>query len=84
MGVYRTVTERRGPGGRFNVPNGCVGFELHDPLGEKIRRVEEMFVNAQEEPEYLRARIGVFGVKSVLFPVEILVVDETRRTVTLG
>lgn len=84
MGVYRTVTERGGFGGRFNAPSGCVGFELHDPLGEKIGRVEEICVNAQEEPEYLRARIGVFGVKSVLLPVEILVVDEARRTVTLG
>lgn len=84
MGMYRAVTERRGLDDRFSVPNECVGFELYDPLGKKIGRVEEMFVNAQEEPEYLRARIGVFGVKSVLLPIEMLVVNETQRTVTLG
>lgn len=42
-----------------------------------------MFVNGKHEPEYVRVKIGLFGLTSVLIPVEFAVIDEERRTLTL-
>ena len=61
-----------------------VGYVLHDPLGQKIGKVETVFSNGTGEPEYIRVRIGgLFDRRSVLLPVETVAVDEERRTLVL-
>jgi hypothetical protein len=42
-----------------------------------------VFVNRNEEPEYVRVRIGFFGQKSVLIPVQFAEVDDERQTLVL-
>jgi hypothetical protein len=44
------------------------GYAVFDPLGQKIGRAEEVFVNWDGEPGYIRVRLGFFGMKSVLIP----------------
>ena len=56
------------------------GYAVYDPLGQKIGSAEEVFVNRNEEPEYVRVRIGFFGQKSVLIPVQFAEVDDERQT----
>ena len=57
-----------------------VGYAVYDPLGQKIGSAEEVFVNRDGEPGYVRVRIGLFGMKSVLIPVQFVVTDEVRKT----
>jgi hypothetical protein len=46
--------------------------------------VKELFTNAYGEPEYVRVRMGLFGLRSVLIPIGFAVaIDEERRTLTL-
>jgi hypothetical protein len=59
------------------------GYAVYDPLGQKIGRAEEVFVNWNEEPEYVRVRIGFFGRKSVLMPVQFTEVEDERRILRL-
>jgi len=59
------------------------GYAIYDPLGQKIGSAEEVFLNWNEEPEYVRVRIGLFGRKSVLIPVQFAEVDVERRTLVL-
>ena len=68
---------------RVEAPEKCVGYQFNDPLDRKIGRVERLFVNGKHEPEYVRVRIGLFGLRSVLIPVGFAVIDEERRTLTL-
>ena len=68
---------------RFEKPEGYVGYRLCDPLGQKVGGVEELFVNARGEPEYIRVRMGLLGLKSVLLPVESVAVGEERRVLFL-
>jgi hypothetical protein len=60
-----------------------VGYAVFDPLGQKIGRAEEVFVNWDEEPEYVRVRIGFFGQKCILIPVQLAEVDDERQTLVL-
>ena len=73
----------RGPGSRIEAPERCVGYEVYDPLGQKIGKVENIFVNGDHEPEYVRVRTGLFGTKSVLIPVRLVEIDEERRSLVL-
>ena len=70
-------------GDRFEKPEGYAGYRLYDPLGQKVGGVEDLFVNPRGEPEYIRVRIGLLGLRSVLLPVESVAVDEERRVLFL-
>ncbi len=80
--LYKTATyqERRE---RFLEPQEWAGYEVHDPLGQRIGRAEEIFVNANDEPEYIRVKMGFFGPKSVLIPVKLAAADAERRAIEL-
>jgi hypothetical protein len=85
--LYKTATheERRE---RFLEPQEWVGYEVHDPLGHKIGghkigRAEQILVNANDEPEYIRVTTGFFRPKSVLIPVKLAAADAGRRVIEL-
>ncbi len=75
-GVERT-------GGAFRAPEEYAGYEILDPEDRKIGRVKEMFANARGEPEYVRVRTSLLGLKTVLIPVGFVAVDEERRPLKL-
>lgn len=78
------AVNRAGPvSGRFKAPEEYVGYRVHDPEDRRIGRVKELFTNTHGEPEYVRVRIGLLGLKSVLIPIGFVRVDEQRRTLTL-
>lgn len=70
-------------GNRFEAPVEYVGYKLHDPLGKKIGSVRELFLNDNDEPEYIRVKIGFLGSRTVLIPVESVAVNEERRFLVL-
>jgi hypothetical protein len=59
------------------------GYAVFDPLGQRIGSAEEVFVNWNEEPEYVKVRIGLFGRKAVLIPVQFAEVDDEKRILVL-
>ncbi|MBD0328011.1 MAG: hypothetical protein ICV68_16415 [Pyrinomonadaceae bacterium] len=46
--------------------------------------MKELFVNADGDPDYIRVEMGMFGLKTVLLPVQMVAVDHERRTLDLG
>ena len=59
------------------------GYAVFDPVGQRIGSAEEVFMNWSGEPEYVRVRIGLFGRKSVLIPVQFAEVDDERQILVL-
>jgi hypothetical protein len=80
--AYKTATHED-PQERFLEPQDWTGYEVHDPMGQRIGRAEEIFVNATGEPEYIRVKMGFFGPKSVLIPVQLAAADAERRVIEL-
>ena len=58
-------------------------YKVCDPIGRRIGRTERVFANGGGEPEYLEVKMGLFGLKSVLLPVQSVAVDEERRALVL-
>jgi uncharacterized protein (TIGR02271 family) len=52
------------------------GYEVYDPTGSKIGRVDDLFVDEGDQPEYLGVKIGLLGTKSTLIPWELVEVRE--------
>ncbi len=80
--IYKTAT-REESRERFLGPQEWAGYEVHDPLGQKIGQAEEIFVNANGEPEYIRVTTGFFRPKPVLIPVKLAAADSERRVIEL-
>jgi hypothetical protein len=45
--------------------------------------VTKLFVNSYGEPEYVRVKMSLFGLKDILIPVTSIAVDQERRIFTL-
>ena len=61
----------------------CEGYTLLDPLGQTLGRVERIFCNRADEPQYVRVRAGLFGKRLVLIPVMHVAIDHGSRALTL-
>ncbi len=61
----------------------CTGYVVCDPRRQKIGRAESFFLNDGGEPEYIRVKVGLFGFRRVLIPVQTVDVDKERRALVL-
>jgi uncharacterized protein (TIGR02271 family) len=60
-----------------------VGYEVYDHSGEKIGKVDDLFVDESDQPEYVGVKMGLLGTRSTLIPMDIVTVDESAgRLVT--
>jgi uncharacterized protein (TIGR02271 family) len=59
------------------------GYEVYDPNGEKIGKVDDLFVDENDNPEYVGVKTGFLGTRSTLIPIDTITVDESAgRLVT--
>jgi len=59
--VYEAAVEKRSraSGARSAEPKRGVGYAVYDPVGQKFGSTEEVFVNRDGDPVYIRVRIGL-------------------------
>jgi hypothetical protein len=58
----------------------CTGYAVYDPVGQKIGSAEEVFVNRDGGPVYVRVNTGFIFSRTVLIPVQFVERDEERKT----
>lgn len=84
--MYKPAVDKRPRAGGASStaePTRGAGYAVYDPLGRKIGRAEEVFANRDGEPMYVRVRIGFFGTRVVLIPVQFVEMDDQGKTLTL-
>jgi len=60
------------------------GYEVYDRDGEKIGKVDDLFIDENDNPEYIGVKTGFLGTRSTLIPIEAVRLDERRRTVEIS
>jgi len=81
--VTQVPTNRESLHDPFEVAKEHAGYRVCDPLGRKIGTVEDIFMNAYGEPEYIKVKMGLLEIRSVLLPVQSVAVDKERRILGL-
>jgi hypothetical protein len=76
-------TERR-TDGFTAVEDGFAGYTAYDINDEKIGNVDDLFVDANDRPEYIGVKMGLLGTHTTLIPFEMATVDEDRKTIVLS
>ena len=59
-------------------------YKVYDNQGSKIGKVDDLFVDETDREEYIGVKLGFFGRKSTLIPMEIVRVNETDRTIEVS
>jgi uncharacterized protein (TIGR02271 family) len=55
------------------------GYELYDRDGERIGKPDDLFVDEEDNPEYVGVWTDPSGSRSLLIPAEVVTVDDTLR-----
>jgi uncharacterized protein (TIGR02271 family) len=70
---------------RFSaIEDQYAGYEVYDSNGEKIGKVDDLFVDENDQPEYLGVKMGFLGTTSTLIPWDLAKVDETGRHIEVS
>ena len=73
-------------GDRFTaIEDQYAGYEVYDRNGEKIGKVDDLFVDENDQPEYIGVKMGFLGLEGRgLIPMEVARVDEADRLIELS
>jgi hypothetical protein len=66
------------------VEDGFAGYTVYDSNHEKMGKVDDLFMDANDQPEYIGVKMGFLGTHSTLIPFEMATVDEERKTIVLS
>jgi stress response protein YsnF/sporulation protein YlmC with PRC-barrel domain len=59
-------------------------YKVYDNRGEKIGKVDDLFVDETDREEYIGVKMGFFGLKSTLIPMDIVRVNEGERSIEVS
>ena len=60
------------------------GYKVYDNRGEKIGKVDDLFVDESDREEYIGVKLGLFGMRSTLIPMDIARVNERDRAIEVA
>lgn len=59
-------------------------YTVYDQHYERIGRVDDVFVDEYDRPEYIGVKTGFLGMKSTLIPMEIARINDRRRLIEVA
>ena len=66
------------------VEDQYAGYEVYDRDGDKIGKVDDLFVDENDNPEYIGVKMGFLGTRSTLIPMELSSVDDNTRRIDVS
>ncbi|MDP8946580.1 MAG: PRC-barrel domain-containing protein [Actinomycetota bacterium] len=60
------------------------GYAVYDNRGEKIGKVDDLFIDETDREEYIGVKMGFLGRKSTLIPMDIVRVNEADKAVEVS
>jgi uncharacterized protein (TIGR02271 family) len=66
------------------VEDRYAGYEVYDRSGENIGKVDDLFLDETDSPEYIGVKMGFLGTRSTLIPWDaVSTADDEGRTITV-
>ncbi len=59
-------------------------YTVYDQHYEKVGKVDDLFVDENDRPEYIGVKMGLLGTKSTLIPIELVRVNDRRKLVEVA
>ena len=59
-------------------------YTVYDPDGDKIGKVDDLFVDENDQPEYIGVKMGLLGTRSTLIPWQMVEVRDEESTLIVS
>ena len=59
-------------------------YTVYDQHYEKVGKVDDLFVDENDQPEYIGVKMGFLGTKSTLIPIELVRINDRRQLVEVA
>jgi sporulation protein YlmC with PRC-barrel domain len=66
------------------VEDGFAGYTVYDINDEKIGNVDDLFVDENDQPEYIGVKMGFLGTRTTLIPFEMVRVNDERQIIEVA
>jgi uncharacterized protein (TIGR02271 family) len=66
------------------VEDRYAGYTVVDESGSKIGKVDDLFLDENDSPEYFGVKMGFLGTSSTLIPADVTTTDETNQTISVS
>jgi uncharacterized protein (TIGR02271 family) len=66
------------------VEDGFAGYTVYDSNDEKIGKVDDLFMDGNDRPEYMGMKMGFLGTRSTLIPFEMVRVNDARQLIKVA
>ena len=66
------------------VEDGFAGYTVYDSNHEKMGKVDDLFVDANDRPEYIGVEMGYLGTHSTLIPFQMARVNDARQLIEVA
>jgi len=66
------------------VEDRYAGYTVYDNAGSKVGKVDDLFLDENDNPEYIGVKMGFLGTSSTLIPMEVATVDESSGAINLS
>src|SRR4028118_1031195 len=66
------------------VEDQYAGYTVYDQADEKIGKVDDLFLDENDNPEYIGVKMGFLGTRSTLIPFQMATVDEANSSITVS
>jgi len=66
------------------VEDRYAGYTVYDNAGSKVGKVDDLFLDENDNPEYIGVKMGFLGTSSTLIPMEVATVDESGGAINLS
>jgi len=60
------------------------GYTVYDRDGSKIGKVDDLFLDENDQPEYIGVKMGFLGTSSTLIPMDVVSVDQSQSSMTVS
>ena len=77
--------DREARSDRFTaVEDRYAGYTVYDQAGEKIGKVDDLFLDENDSPEYLGVKMGFLGTRSTLIPFQMARVNDAQQSIEVS
>ncbi len=66
------------------VEDRFAGYTVYDHSDQKIGKVDDLFVDENDQPEYIGVKMGFLGTRSTLIPFQMATVDDSRQAIVVA
>lgn len=66
------------------IGNQYAGYQIYDQHYEKIGKVDDLFVDDNDRPEYVGVKIGFLGSNTTLIPMDIVRMNDERQLIEVA